>query len=67
VFPDLGSRGVRRWGMMPRSMRYIDKRKAAVIINPSYFGRFTDLPIDKIDIIVLEYCKPVNGWYYCML
>jgi len=29
---------------------YIDKRKLAVIINPSYFGRFLNLPIDKIDI-----------------
>jgi hypothetical protein len=31
-------------------MRDIDKRKPAVIINPSYFGEFLDLPIDKIGI-----------------
>jgi hypothetical protein len=31
-------------------MRDIDKRKPAVIINPSYFGKFVDLSIDKIDI-----------------
>jgi len=37
--------------MIPRYIRYIDKRKLAVIINPSYFGKFFDLPIDKIDII----------------
>jgi hypothetical protein len=36
-------------------MRHIDKRKLAAIINPSYFGKFFDLPIDKIDIIVLKY------------
>jgi len=35
---------------IPRYIRYIDKRKLAVIINPSYFGKFLDLPIDKIDI-----------------
>jgi hypothetical protein len=31
-------------------MRDVDKKKPAVIINPSYFGKFIDLPIDKIDI-----------------
>jgi len=32
-------------------MRDIDnKRKAAVIINPSYFGKLLNLAIDKIDI-----------------
>jgi hypothetical protein len=36
--------------MIPRYIRDIDNRKPAVIINPSYFGRFFDLPIDKIDI-----------------
>jgi len=36
--------------IIPRYIRDIDKRKPAVIINPSYFGRFLDLPIDKIDI-----------------
>jgi hypothetical protein len=48
--------------LLPRYIRYIDKRKPAVIINPSYFGKFFDLPIDKIDIIVLkliEACKKV--------
>jgi len=33
-----------------RYMRDIDKRRPAVIINPSYFGKFLNLPIDKIDI-----------------
>jgi hypothetical protein len=61
------------WGccsgaVMPRHMRYIDKRKAAVMINPSYFGKLTDLPIDKIDIIVLEYCKPAKrAVFLCVL
>jgi len=41
--------------MMPRHIRYIDKEKLAVIINPSYFGKFLNLPIDKIDIIVLKW------------
>ena len=36
--------------MIPRYIRDIDKRKPTVIINPSYFGKFLDLPIDKIDI-----------------
>ena len=37
---------------IPRNVRYIDnKRKLAVIINPSYFGKFLNLTtIDKIDI-----------------
>jgi len=46
--------------MMPRHMRYIDKLKVVAIINPSYFGSQVDLPIDKIDIIVLKYWKPVK-------
>jgi hypothetical protein len=35
---------------IPRYMRDIDKRKLAVIIKLSYFGKFINLPIDKIDI-----------------
>jgi hypothetical protein len=31
------------------------------IINPSYFGSQAALPIDKIDIIVLKYWKPLKG------
>jgi hypothetical protein len=46
---------------VPRLIRYIDKRKAGVIINPSYFGKLSDLPIDKIDIMVLKYYKPLKG------
>jgi hypothetical protein len=38
-----------------RYLRYIDKRKGQRIIRPSYFGEWSNLPIDKIDIIVLEY------------
>ncbi len=36
--------------LIPRYIRHIDKRKLAVIINPSYFGKFLNLAIDKIDI-----------------
>jgi len=36
--------------MIPRFIRHIDKRKLAVIIKLSYFGKFLNLPIDKIDI-----------------
>jgi hypothetical protein len=32
-----------------RNVRYIDKQKPRRIINPSYFGEFFNLPIDKID------------------
>jgi hypothetical protein len=45
------------WGdgaMMPRHIRYIDKRNLVAIMNPSYFGKLLNLPIDKIDIIVLK-------------
>jgi len=35
---------------IPRYMRGIDKGNPAAIINSSYFGRFFDLPIDKIEI-----------------
>jgi hypothetical protein len=38
-------------------MRYIDKRKLTAIINSSYFGKLFNLPIDKIDIIVLKLWK----------
>jgi len=44
---------MRRWGnlsLIPRYIRDIDKRKLAVIIKPSYFGKFLNLPIDKIAI-----------------
>jgi len=49
---DFGRRNGRCSGgaMIPRYVRDIDKRKPTVIINPSYFGKFLDLPIDKIDI-----------------
>ena len=52
--------------MMPRHIRYIDKWKVAAIINPSYFGSREHLPIDKIDIIVLKYYKPLKGGDYCL-
>jgi hypothetical protein len=39
--------------MIPRYIRDIDKRRPVVIINQSYCGEFIDLPIDKIDILVL--------------
>ena len=40
--------------LIPRYVRYIDKTKLTAIINPSYFGKLVDLPIDKIDIIGLK-------------
>jgi hypothetical protein len=55
---DLGFGGDGHWGggaLIPRYIRYIDKMKVVAIMNPSYFGRLPDLPIDKIDIIVLKY------------
>ena len=35
---------------IPRFIRHIDKRKLAVIIKLNYFGKFLNLPIDKIAI-----------------
>jgi len=36
-------------------MRDIDKGNPVAIINSSYFGKFLNLPIDKIEYIVLKY------------
>jgi hypothetical protein len=51
--------------MIPCYIRDIDKRRPVVIINQSYFGEFIDLPIDKIEHIVLKLkVKEARACYY---
>jgi hypothetical protein len=45
---------LRRWGDDTSLYEGIDKRRLAVIIKLSYFSKFVNLPIDKIEYIVLK-------------